>query len=291
MPTAPAGSLLEIRFAADQRHDADASDHNGYRWVKVDPPTSQSLEGLVAKVDNDKAQMVLVKLDPQDITERDLLVVKKVPDERGRPAISFQLTPDGAKRFGAITRAHLPVNKGEFVHRYRLALIVQGTVVALPMVNSEVRDAGIIEFGDLGAAPKEFDRVVQLLAGAAACAPPPTAKAVSDQADAIREAKAVDLPALADANRISIESAASGSQLNLANLKSVDPFVQALQPRQVPPGGGELAATLSFFRDQKLIRKIWVYDDIAQVTLALNGPYEFNIRLIRNCGVSSNLGC
>ena len=199
-------------------------------------------------------------LDPQDITERDLLVVKKVPDERGQPAISFRLTPDGAKRFGAMTRAHLPKNEGEFVQRYRLALIVQGTVVATPFVNSEIRDAGIIEFGD-GSAHKEFDRVVQLLAGAAAYnAPPPTAKAVSDQADAIREAKAVDLPALAEANRISIESAASGSQSNLVNPKSVDLFRQALQPRQVPPGGGELAATLSFFRDQKLIRKIWVYD-------------------------------
>ena len=130
----------------------------------------------------------------------------------------------------------------------------------MPAINAEIRDSGIIVFGE-DTRPEEIGRVVKLLADAAAYnAPPPKAKAVRDQAEAIREAKAVDLPALAEANRVTIESAASGSRMTLRNPKSVESIRRALRPSEVPPSGGELAVTLFFFHDEELIRKVWVYE-------------------------------
>ena len=256
-PRPPAGSVFEMRFAADQKHDGDSPGKPGYRWVKVDPGGRMSLDGLVTRVDPEKGQMVLVKLDLQNLTERDLLEAKATRDERGRPAISFRLTREGSERFGTLTRAHLPEEKGLF--RYRLALIAQGVVVSMPAINSEVRDSGIIEFGE-ETPPEEIDRVVRLLADAAAYnAPPPKAKAVKDQAEAIREAKAVDLPALAEANSITIESASSGSRMILKDPKTIASFRRALRPIEVPPSAGMVAATLQFFRDDEMIRKVWVY--------------------------------
>ena len=95
----------------------------------------------------------------------------------------------------------------------------------MPAINSQIRDSGIIEFGE-DTRLEDVDRVVKRLADAAAYnAPRPKAKAVTDQAEAVREAKAVDLPALAEANRITIKSASSGGQAEPArNPKSVEPF-------------------------------------------------------------------
>jgi RNA polymerase sigma factor (sigma-70 family) len=179
-PTAPrregptAGSLLQLRIAADPKHDPEALTKPGYRWVKIDPGSRQSLDGLITKVDPAEGRMILVKLDPQNVTERDLREVKETPDERGRPMIAFWLTQDGSTRFGALTKAHLPEDQGAF--RYHLALIVEGTVVALPVIQSEIRDAGVIQFGD-HVPPGKVDRLLKRLADAAASNAPAEKKA------------------------------------------------------------------------------------------------------------------
>ena len=73
-------------------------------------------------------------------------------------------------------------------------LIVEGSVVSIPSINSEIRDAGIIDFGRIPQ-PDENDRLIKRLAGAAALnALPPKAKAVRDQAEAIREARSLIFP-------------------------------------------------------------------------------------------------
>jgi preprotein translocase subunit SecD len=161
----PAGSVLEMRIAADPKHDPGAPTKAGYRWVKVDPRNRESLEGLFTRVEAGKGRMLLVKLDSQDVTERDLREVEATPDERGRPAIAFWLTRGGARRFGALTRAHLPEDQGAF--KYHLALIVEGMVVGLPTIQSEIGDSGVIQFGD-NTEPKEIDRLLKRLADAAA---------------------------------------------------------------------------------------------------------------------------
>jgi hypothetical protein len=129
----------------------------------------------------------------------------------------------------------------------------------MPVINSEIRDRGIIGFGG-EQRPGEIDRLIRVLADAAASnAPPPKAKAVADQAEAVREADAVDLPALASANLLSIESAATGARVILGSPSLVEPYRRALRPHEVPPSGGLVAATLRFYHDEELIRTVWVY--------------------------------
>ena len=129
--------------------------------------------------------------------------------------------------------------------------------MALPMLFSELRDAGVIEFGP-PMRPKDVDRLVKLLAGAAAYNNPPTARAVKDRAASVREAKDVDLPALAGADRIVVEPIPKGYRRDLRNPRDVQKFVQALKPIEEPAQGGDLAATLWFYRGDQLLRKVWV---------------------------------
>lgn len=259
VPRPPAGSVFQMHILADTKHDAGAVEGPGYRWFKVDPGQKPWLDGLITREDGAGGLMVLVKLDPQNLTERDFREVKDVADERGLPAISFILTKDAATRFGTLTRTHLPEDGGTF--KYRLALIVEGAVVSTPMINSEIRNAGIIEFGE-AKTPAETGRLVELLADAAAYnAPSLNTKAVADQAEAIRQAKAVDIPALEKANRVGFESSMTKEFVpSSADPRVVDSFRKALHPKEVPPSGGEVAAKVSFFHDDDLIRRIWVYE-------------------------------
>jgi hypothetical protein len=159
-PRPPAGSLLQFRIVADSTHDADAREGPGYRWFKVNPRCEGTFDGLVTREENGKVTAVLVKLDPQNVTERDVERVAQDKDERGEPSLSFFLTSDGAKRLGALTRAHLPANGGAF--KYHLAVIVDGVVFSIPVINGEIRDAGIIQFGGVPR-PGEIDGLFRRL--------------------------------------------------------------------------------------------------------------------------------
>ena len=60
-----------------------------------------------------------------------------------------------------MTRTHLP-EKSEtpFDFRYKLAIIIDGVVAAAPYINSEIRDAAVIELArDDG--PEEAGRVIK----------------------------------------------------------------------------------------------------------------------------------
>jgi hypothetical protein len=82
---------------------------------------------------------------------------------------------------------------------------------------------------------------------------------VNGQGEALREAEAVDLPALARADRVAIDWP-TGKRVTLANPRLVDSIRRALRPRLVPPSGGMVAATLRFYHDDELIRTVWVYE-------------------------------
>lgn len=59
-----------------------------------------------------------------------------------------------------MTRAHLPENEGAF--RYELGIIFDGCLLAAPVINSEVRQSGIIELArDIG--PEEVERIIKIL--------------------------------------------------------------------------------------------------------------------------------
>ena len=64
----------------------------GEGWFRA----RSSVDGLVTRNEGEDV-MIALKPDPQNLTERDLLEVKKASEERGSPAIEFRLTPDGAQ--------------------------------------------------------------------------------------------------------------------------------------------------------------------------------------------------
>lgn len=143
----------------------------GYQWFPLDLRTGDDRQGLIVReaggndgTEKAAREFILVKLDPQNLTERDLLSVEKTQDERERPAILFRWKPDAADRMEALTKSHLPVLRGDRSVNSRMAIMLNGIVVSAPIINSIIRDAGIIEFG-AKANEREVDEVIEQLTG------------------------------------------------------------------------------------------------------------------------------
>ena len=64
-----------------------------------------------------------------------------------RPS-GFEFDRQGARRFGQLTREHLPEEGDAF--KYQLAILLDNLVMSAPSINSEIRDSGIIEGGAAG---------------------------------------------------------------------------------------------------------------------------------------------
>jgi len=250
-PRPPAGSLFALRFVATEKHDEPVSPD--YQWVKLDPRVKLPLDGLIVRKEGNDT-LVALKHDLQNITERDLTRVTKIENDLEEPAISFLMTRAGGRRLGVLTRSHLPEEGGSFKHH--LAIVVQGVVVAAPMVLAEIHDAGVVEFGPQQ--PAEVEHIVQLLAKAAAYNAPPTARAVKDRAEAVREAKDVDLPALEKADRLIVEATRNNWRWNVNDANLVREFAKALTPSDAAARGGELKASLIFLKGEEPIRTVWV---------------------------------
>jgi preprotein translocase subunit SecD len=69
------------------------------------------------------------------ITGRDLKTARESTDEFGKPAVSFNLTVDGATRFGRITEENI----GK-----QLAIVLDGKVQSAPRINGRITDSGQI---------------------------------------------------------------------------------------------------------------------------------------------------
>jgi SecD/SecF fusion protein len=103
---------------------------------------------------------VLVKLDRHNVSEKDLRRVVADVDERLQPAVRFEFSRAGADKFGALTREHLPEAGGTF--KYQLGIILDGRLLSAPVINSEIRESGIIELGR-DARPEEAERIIRIL--------------------------------------------------------------------------------------------------------------------------------
>jgi hypothetical protein len=84
--------------------------------------------------------------------------------------------------------------------------------------------------------------------------------AAEDQPAAIRKAVEVDLPALKEADRAVFEGR-GGKKAVVSRADELDRLRALLRPTAVPPGGGVTAVTLTFFRGEEPIRRIWMFDD------------------------------
>jgi SecD/SecF fusion protein len=96
----------------------------------------------------------------QEVTGKFLSRVYQTQDEHLQPAVGFNFNRQGARRFGALTRAHLP-QADEF--KYQLAIVLDNVVMSAPSINSEIRDSGIIEGGGQGFKAKEVNHLITIL--------------------------------------------------------------------------------------------------------------------------------
>jgi SecD/SecF fusion protein len=106
---------------------------------------------------------VLCNLDRpgQEVTGKYLKQVRPDLDERMQPAVRFEFDRQGGRKFGALTRAHLPEEGDAF--KYQLAILLDHLVMSAPVINSEIRDSGIIEGGPQGFKAKEVEHLIQVL--------------------------------------------------------------------------------------------------------------------------------
>ena len=79
--------------------------------------------------------------DRQDVTGKDLARVYETQDQQLQPAVGFDFNHQGGRKFGALTREHMPEEDG---FRYRLAILLDDRVMSAPSINDEIRDTGII---------------------------------------------------------------------------------------------------------------------------------------------------
>ena len=104
---------------------------------------------------------ILCPLDRQNVTGDYLSRTYSTSDERMQPAVGFQFNRKGARRFGQLTREHLPEEGDAF--KYQLAILLDNLVMSAPSINSEIRDSGIIEGGGQGFKAKEVTHLVNIL--------------------------------------------------------------------------------------------------------------------------------
>ena len=70
------------------------------------------------------------------VSGRDLKTARVQKGRIGEPVIGFSLTPEGAPKFGDLTRNNI---------RKQLAIVLDNRVVSAPVINSEITDDGVIE--------------------------------------------------------------------------------------------------------------------------------------------------
>lgn len=112
--------------------EADEADQAEYKRTQVAPPGTRWYEprgtrgsggsGLLCKAE--------VALDGRDVEQ-----ASSSHDESGRPSVSFNMTPEGARKFGQVTEANL--------HK-QLAIILDDVLQSAPTIQSRISDRGQI---------------------------------------------------------------------------------------------------------------------------------------------------
>jgi len=129
-----------------------------------DPSNPRPTDPIVReeKVSPGRSELyILCTLDRQNVTGSFLSRAYATHDERLQPAVGFQFNRQGARRFGQLTREHLPEEGDAF--KYQLAILLDNLVMSAPSINSEIRDSGIIEGGGQGFKPKEVQHLINIL--------------------------------------------------------------------------------------------------------------------------------
>ncbi len=118
--------LVEAGPAASQ--EAVLQQYNGQL-----PPDMEVLTGAATTGDAGTNYYVLRKVPA--VTGQDLRRARPSLDQNNRPAVSFSLTPEGARKFGRFTETNL--------NRY-LAIVLDNRVVSAPRIEGRITDEGQI---------------------------------------------------------------------------------------------------------------------------------------------------
>jgi preprotein translocase subunit SecD len=127
-------AMLTLKIVRDGPYasrEAALAAHGG-----ILPPDSELLPGRrdsSAEGQGGEAWYLLNRIAA--VTGRDLRDAQPRPDENGRPSVSFNLTRDGAVRFGRVT--------GQSIGK-QLAIILDNRVVSAPVIQSQITDSGRI---------------------------------------------------------------------------------------------------------------------------------------------------
>ena len=163
-------ALLELKIVEPQdvypSRAAALEQYNG-----AIPEDKELLQGVPQFRDRSQpSQVWYIANRSAAITGRDLRMARPQDDQFGRPAVSFSLTNDGARRFGRVTSENI---------QKRLAIVLDGRVQSAPFIQDTIRDSGEItgsftsqEANDLalvlrsGALPASMDYLEERTVGA-----------------------------------------------------------------------------------------------------------------------------
>jgi len=127
-------AMLEIRqslggpYASEQ---AALQEHGG-----VLPPDAVLMRGKsIGTRDSDSGETWYLISRASAVTGRDLRTADPSRDENGQPAVRFNLTGEGGRRFGAFTAAHVGDN---------LAVVLDNKVQEVAVIKEQIHDTGVI---------------------------------------------------------------------------------------------------------------------------------------------------
>src|SRR6266850_8496137 len=127
-------AMLEIKqslggpYASEQ---AALQEHGG-----VLPPDAVLMRGKsIGTRDSDSGETWYLISRASAVTGRDLRTADPSRDENGQPAVRFNLTGEGGRRFGAFTAAHVGDN---------LAVVLDNKVQEVAVIKEQIRDTGVI---------------------------------------------------------------------------------------------------------------------------------------------------
>lgn len=111
------------------------------RWVRVRPDMNLNKEEVV-RTNDQKEKLVLVVMDPHNVTNDYLKSVAPGIDDRGQSVLFFTLNDEGARRMGMLTGENLPDPVQGRVRR--LGIVLDGVTITAPGIQSKIGDQGQI---------------------------------------------------------------------------------------------------------------------------------------------------
>jgi preprotein translocase subunit SecD len=127
-------AMLEIRQALGGPYSSEQAalqDHGG-----VLPPDAVLLPGSARAGGSEGGENWYLISRASAVTGRDLRNAQASRDENGQPAVSFNLTGEGGRKFYAFTSTHV---------KDRLAVVLDNKVQSVATIDEPIRDSGIIK--------------------------------------------------------------------------------------------------------------------------------------------------